>query len=164
MSIPSNKMNPWFLTGFIDAEVKHIFAIGLHIKDLALLEEIKFTMGVGKIHKHGKDSIQYRVDSIKELQVIIDHFLRSMKYPLMTAKKVDYALFKKAFKLIKDGEHLNKEGILKIVAIKASLNLGLNSNLKEAFLNVIKINRPDYTFKGPLHPFFCSEGQHQQDL
>jgi hypothetical protein len=40
-------------------------------------------MGVGRIHKHSKDSRQYRVDSIEELQVIIDHF---DKYPLMTAK------------------------------------------------------------------------------
>ena len=39
-------------------------------------------MGVGRIHKHSKDSRQYRVDSIEELQVIIDHF---DKYPLMTA-------------------------------------------------------------------------------
>ena len=40
-------------------------------------------MGVGRIHKHSKDSRQYRVDSIEELQVIIDHF---DKYPLMTAR------------------------------------------------------------------------------
>ena len=40
--------------------------------------------GVGRIHKHSKDSRQYRVDSIEELQVIIDHF---DKYPLMTAAK-----------------------------------------------------------------------------
>jgi len=38
--------------------VKAIFAIGLHKKDIAILEEIQSTLGVGKIHKHGKDSIQ----------------------------------------------------------------------------------------------------------
>lgn len=65
--------------------------------------------GVGRIHKHSKDSRQYRVDSIEELQVIIDHF---DKYPLMTAKAPDYALFKKAFNLIKGGEHLNKKGFI----------------------------------------------------
>jgi hypothetical protein len=40
-----------------------IFAIGLHNKDTAILEEIKSSLGVGKIHIHGKDSVQYRVES-----------------------------------------------------------------------------------------------------
>jgi len=35
-----------------------------------------------------------RVESIKELQVIVDHF---DKYPLISAKVVDYLLFKKMF-------------------------------------------------------------------
>jgi len=171
MSMPSNDISPWFFTGFADAEgsfsiliqnnikyktnwrVKPVFAIGLHIKytDTALLEKIKFTMGVGRIHKHSKDSRQYRVDSIEELQVIIDHF---DKYPLMTAKAPDYALFKKAFNLIKGGEHLNKKGLLEIIGIKASLNLGLNLSLREAFPDVVVVNRPEYVFKGPLHPLW----------
>lgn len=63
-----NKLNPWFITGFSDAEstfnifvqprsdsktkwrVKAIFAIGLHKKDLAILEEIKLWFGVGNIY------------------------------------------------------------------------------------------------------------------
>lgn len=81
-------------------------------------------MGVGRIYKHSKDSRQYRVESVEELQVIIDHF---DKYSLMTGKAPDYALFKKAFNLIKAGQHLNKKGLLEIIGIKASLNLGLNS-------------------------------------
>ena len=171
MSIPSNKMSPWFLTGFIDAEgsfsiliqhnikyktnwrVKPVFAIGLHEKDIALLQEIQYTLGVGKIHKHGKDSVQYRVESINELQVIIDHL---DEYPLMTAKVADYALFKKAFNVIKDGEHLNKYGLLEIIGIKSSLNLGLNASLKEAFPGVVAVNRPEYTFKGPLNPLWVA--------
>ena len=62
-------LNPWFITGFADAEasfsiliqhnakfntnwrVKAIFSIGLHIKDLVLLESLRQTLGVGNIHK-----------------------------------------------------------------------------------------------------------------
>lgn len=113
------------------------------------MEEIKSALGVGKIHKHGKDSVQYRVESIKELQVIMDHF---DQYPLLSAKIADYTLFKEAFNIIKLQEHLTKEGLLKLVAIKASLNLGLPSNLKEAFPKVVQLNRPEYTFKGIAHP------------
>ena len=97
-------IDPWFLTGFSDAEgtfsiliqhnknyatnwrVKAIFAIGLHTKDITLLENIKSFLGVGNIHKHGEHSLQYRVESIKDLQVIVDHF---DKYPLVTCKSID---------------------------------------------------------------------------
>ena len=114
------------------------------------MEEVRSSFGgVGNIHKHGKDYIQYRVESIKELQVIVDHF---DKYPLISAKVVDYLLFKKCFNLIKLQEHLTEEGLLKLIGIKASLNLGLPLNLKEAFPKVEQYNRPAYT---PL--FFFSE-------
>jgi hypothetical protein len=162
-------VNPWFVTGFSDAEssfsiliqanskyttgwrIKPIFAIGLHKKDLELLENLQFYLGVGKIHIHGKDSLQFRVDSPKELQVIINHF---ENYPLVTAKWADYILFKKALDIILLKEHLSKSGLLKLVGIKASLNLGLSSSLKEAFLNwkYLQVNRPNYIFKGIPDP------------
>lgn len=50
----------------------------------------------------------------------------------------------------KGGEHLNKKGLLEIIGIKASLNLGLNlspflregGGLREAFPDVVVVNRP----------------------
>ena len=59
------------------------------------------------------------MESIKELQAIINHF---DKYPLITKKLKDYLLFKKAFYLISQKEHLTKQGLRKIVVIKASMN------------------------------------------
>jgi hypothetical protein len=56
---------------------------------------------------------------VQDLKVIIDHF---DKYPLLTKKLADYLLFKQAFKLVLLKEHLTKEGVLKIVALKASIN------------------------------------------
>ena len=77
-------------------------------------------MGVGRIHKHSKDSRQYRVDFIEELQVISDHF---DKYPLMTAKAPDYALFKKSFGIIKLNEHLTEQGISKLIEYFTKVHL-----------------------------------------
>ena len=92
-----DKLNPWFITGFSDAEssfiilvqprsdsktkwrVKATFAIGLHIKDTPILEHIKDSLGVGRIYTSGT-KVYYRVEAFKELQVIIDHF---DKYPLV---------------------------------------------------------------------------------
>jgi hypothetical protein len=81
---------------------------------------------------------------------LLDHFKQA--YPLVSGKAVDYFLFKECFNLIKQQEHLTNEGLLKLVGIKASLNLGLPLNLKEAFPNVEGYNRPDYTFKGIVDP------------
>lgn len=49
------------------------------MKDRALLESIKYYLGVGKIHDSGKNLIQYRIQTFYELAVIIKHF---DKYPL----------------------------------------------------------------------------------
>lgn len=104
-----------------------------------LLESIKYYLGVGKIHDSGKNLIQYRrIQTFYELAVIIKHF---DKYPLITQKRADYELFKEAYELIRRQEHLNNEGILKIVSLKASLNLGLSKQLKAEFPDIIPAYR-----------------------
>ena len=76
----------------------------------------------------------YKVSSIKDFnEIIIPHF---EKYPLITNKKADYVLLKKAISLINQKEHLTERGLINIVAIRASINLGLSNNLKEAFPDV----------------------------
>ena len=82
---------------------------------------------------------------------MIKHF---EQYPLISVKVTDYILFKKALDLINTQEHLNEEGLLKLIGIKASLNLGLNDSLKNAFPNwkEIQCNKPDYNFQGIPDP------------
>lgn len=151
-----NKLSPWYVTGFADAEscfhvgiskhnrfkqgysVEAVFKIHLHQKDLALLEVIQSYFGVGNIYKLGKGSIQYQVASVKELGVILDHF---DKYLLITKKRGDYLLFKQAFNLIQNKEHLTPEGLRKLVAIRTSMNKGLSPQLKAAFLDVEPVPR-----------------------
>jgi hypothetical protein len=43
---------------------------------------------------------------------------------LITKKRADYLLFKQVLELIKTKEHLTQEGLEKLVAIKASINIG----------------------------------------
>jgi hypothetical protein len=87
--------NPGYFTGGWVVELN--FQIGLHQNDRPLLELIQLFFGVGKIYKLGKDAIQYRVTSHKDLAVIIDHF---KNYPLITQKRADFELFKQALELI----------------------------------------------------------------
>lgn len=103
------------------------------MKDRALLENIRDNLGVGKIHDSGKNLIQYRIQTSDELAVLIQHL---ENYPLITQKKVDFELFKEAYELVIQKEHLNREGILKIVSLKSSINLGLSEQLQDAFPEV----------------------------
>jgi hypothetical protein len=75
----------------------------------------------------------------KELKVIIDHF---DKYPLITQKQVNFKLFKQVVEMLSRKEHLTIEGIHKLIAIKASINLGLSEELKAAFPDTIPVMRP----------------------
>lgn len=99
--------------------VRLYFQIGLHRKDEAILELIRSELGVGKIYRSREDSSELQVSSFKDQSRLIDYF---DKYPLVTQKLADYFLFKQAFELIKNKEHLTMEGLKKIVAIKASIN------------------------------------------
>lgn len=167
----NNKLNPWFITGFTDAEgcfsfaikpdaksklkwrTSPLFVIKLHIKDIAILELIKNTLMVGKIRTNGKNSVQYVVESIKEIQIIVDHF---NNYPLVTEKASDYLIFKQCFEIIKQREHLTERGLLFLIGLKSSLNWGLSLNLKKAFPNASFVNRPDYKFNGIPDPFWVA--------
>ncbi len=70
--------------------VRASFKISLHIKDKALLEQIKSFFAVGNIYTSGQNAT-FEVNSLKEMEVVIAHFL---KYPLITQKHSDFVLFK----------------------------------------------------------------------
>jgi hypothetical protein len=99
---PSNLLNPHYLTGFIDGEgcfnitinkhrelatgwrVNPVFKISLHNRDIALLEQIQKSLGVGSIYRHGENSADLRIFNLNNLSVVIKHL---DKYPLITKKQ-----------------------------------------------------------------------------
>ena len=142
------KLEPNFVSGFIDGEgsfsvtfikdksyksgwqIKTSFSIGLHKKDLALLEKIKIYFGVGGISQKGVNGIQYYVNSPKDLLIIENHL---DNYPLLTQKQADFILFKNILELIRRKEHLTPLGLNEIVSYKAAMNKGIPASLMEAF-------------------------------
>nr|YP_008964973.1 LAGLIDADG endonuclease [Annulohypoxylon stygium]AHB33532.1 LAGLIDADG endonuclease [Annulohypoxylon stygium] len=172
-----SNINPWFLTGFADGEASFLvnvykssshnsgwgaratFQIGLHKKDIAILNNIQDYFGVGSVTTKTKGCVYY-VQAIKDLDVILNHFDH---YPLVTKKYADYLLFKLAINLIKEKAHMNSEGLRKLVAIRASLNWGLPSDLNGAFPGIVAYPRPevsDISIKDPqwLAGFASAEG------
>ena len=141
-SFNTSYLNPWFITGFCDAEsslvisiykkntcktgwqVQPTFAIHIHKKDEVLLKRIQsYFKGVGKWVDHSHDSVVYSVNSLNDIiNIIIPHFY---KYPLLTHKIADYQLFKAAVLLMKDKKHLTLDGLQEIINIRASMNKGL---------------------------------------
>jgi hypothetical protein len=61
---------------------------------------------------------------------------------LISQKWSDYKLFKEAVALIKNKEHITKEGFKKILSLKASINLGLSDELQLVFPNITPVARP----------------------
>jgi len=153
------KLNFWFITGLADAESSFVvniikddtrstkyntqvsFELNLNYKDKVLLENIKYTLGVGNIFYNSNDkTYKFKVSNINDLSnVIIPHF---KKYYLITQKRVDFELFSKIIEIIKNKEHLTKEGLQKIVNLKTTLNLGISDNLMKDFPDTI-INERD---------------------
>jgi len=58
--------------------------------------------------------------------------------------------------MIKQGKHLTKDGLLKIISLKTNLNLGLSDNLIKAFSKIVPIIKRNYIFKGIPDPFWIS--------
>ena len=122
------KLDPWWVTGFIDGEgsfiisivrnklrkigweVQLLFSINLHVKDISILEEIKKFYGVGSITKHGPNSVRFRVQSNEAFLIIISHL---DKFTLLTNKNSNLKLFNLVLKLKLNKEHLTEEGLKK---------------------------------------------------
>ena len=161
LSTENNLLNPYYVTGFTDAEGSFLiniqsrsgqklgysislsFKLKLHSKDSEFLEKICNFFNVGKIYTRKDGYIEYIVNSMKEMEIIINHF---NNYPLITQKLSDYKIFKLTFELIKQKNHLTQEGFQEILSLKASLNNGLSEELKKVSLlrkpNIIPYLRP----------------------
>ena len=164
-------LNPWFITGFADAEgsfivsiyrdeknklkwrVSAYFSIHVHDKDLPLLKLIQETLGVGIVRKNNENTVLFRVTDIKELQVIVNHF---KFYPLVSAKILDFLIFEQCLELIKEKAHLTEDGLLKIITLSANLNKGLSKELLEAFPTIKTQDKSEYKFNGIPDPNWIS--------
>nr|YP_009574411.1 hypothetical protein [Arthrobotrys musiformis]QBM31529.1 hypothetical protein [Arthrobotrys musiformis]QBM31679.1 hypothetical protein [Arthrobotrys musiformis] len=131
----------------IDREIFSVhpsFSISLNYKDHDLIKNIHSYFKVGKIKNDlSNNAITFYVNSIEDLSNIIIPFFDNNS--LITQKQADFLLFKSAVELINKGEHLTKEGIEKLINIKASMNKGLSDKLKKNFPNFIPVVRPIVT-------------------
>jgi len=166
-----NKLDPHWVTGFIDAEgcfsviievseslkskVRISFEINLHEKDKEILYKIQSFFGVGGIyHRPDRKKSVYRVTNVNYINdVIIPHFT---KYPLISKKGVDFLLWCKVVKMILNKEHLTKEGFLTILSYYASINRGVSKKVLNYYPNIIPSDKPIIDLPNNLNPQWVS--------
>ena len=159
--VKNSKINPWFVTGFTDAEgsfgvsiyidkrikkrigwaIKPSFQISLNSKDINLLLQLQEFFGCGVIvKKNTRNEASFRVNSIQDLtNYIIPHF---SNYSLLSQKAADFLLFTKIVKIINNKMHLTEKGLQQIINLRASINLGLSDLQKSKFPNYNPVARP----------------------
>lgn len=141
--IQREKLNPNYISGFIDGEgsfsvsigkhqtlkrgleVRPEFEIELRADDREILERIMVTIGAGRIYDcsyerygwypHVKYKITNRSDLIKILFPFLD------KYPLQAKKAKVYKIFKEIVIMSSKKEHLTDIGFEKIVNLRQKL-------------------------------------------
>lgn len=137
-------------------KVQPVLTIGLHIKDLPLLLLIKkYFKDAGNIHVSNNGKIAYyNVSSVKEIiKYIIPHF---DSFPLVTQKQADYLLFKEIVSRMNNKEHLTESGLIKILSLKASLNLGLTGWVGDLMKDIEAAPRPEVQVLENLQPNWLS--------
>jgi len=172
-------LNPNWVTGFVDGEgcfnvylgrrnyrksgwhIQACFQVALHIKDLNLLLQLKSFFGeIGTILVNkDRTCVYYKIRKLDDIiRIIIPHF---DKYPLITYKQNDFKIFKNIVELMNKSEHLTKDGLMKIINLKAFLNKGLSNKLN-VYSNVTKLNKvnmniPDIIDYNWIAGFFSGE-------
>jgi hypothetical protein len=134
-------INPQWLAGFASGEgcvmvrirnsktssnaiIELVFQINQHIRDVQLITCIREYLNCGKIFKHSKNAVVFKVSKLSDInQNIITFFL---KYPILGVKAQDFKDFCFVADIVNKKGHLTKEGLDLICQIKANMNTGRN--------------------------------------
>ena len=167
----SHKLDPNWVTGFVDAEgcfsviidtssnpkgkVRISFEINLHEKDQDILYEIKAFFGVGSIyHRSDRKKSIFRVTNINFINdFIIPHF---RNYPLISKKHLDFVSWSKVVDIILNKEHSTEEGFTKILALYASINTGVSKKVSTLYPNIVPATKPEAFLPDSLNPQWVS--------
>ena len=147
-------LHPWFVTGLTEGEgcfcvsfalrrkmrtgleVRPSFSLSLNRKDLAILEQLRDYFGCGWIRESkGDRTFKYESRSIEDLRSsIVPHF---ESFPLVGSKARSFAGFSEICQMVGQGDHLDRDGLKKIVAVAYEMNLGKRRHSREQLLRAL---------------------------
>ena len=130
-------LSPDWVVGFVDGEgcfhvsvqshpemtagyqVLPEFVVVQHERDIQVLYALKRFFKGGVVRVNHAERYAFRVRSLEQLERICEFF---MNHPLKTKKNVDFRKFRKIILLMKDGKHLNREGLKEIIDLALQMN------------------------------------------
>ena len=145
------KLDPFWVVGFVDGEgcfyvginrnrtmktgyqVLPEFRIVQHERDVQVLYALKKFFGCGVVRRNHDDRYELRIRKFDCLKRVVEFF---EKYPLKTKKNIDFKKFRRILLLMERGEHLTKEGLIKILEIAIEMNSGNHQRLEETLREI----------------------------
>jgi hypothetical protein len=147
-------LDPWFVTGLVEGEgcfcvsfarrskmrmgleVRPSFALSLNQRDRSLLLDLQAFFGCGAIrHSRSDRTFKYESRSVDELiERVVPHF---RSYPLRGSKARSFDGFARVCRMVEQGDHLERDGLRKIIAIAYEINLGKRRYTRSELLRVL---------------------------
>ena len=109
------------------------FRIVQHERDVQVLYALKKFFGCGVVRRNHDDRYELRIRKLDCLKRVVEFF---EKYPLKTKKNIDFKKFRRILLLMERGEHLTKEGLIKILEIAIEMNTGNHQRLEETLREI----------------------------
>lgn len=155
MSYPEFSIESW-IVGFIDGEgcfsvsftkrekltlgieVRASFSVSQKAHSTSSLKIIENYFKCGGIRFSRNDGTnKYEVRNFADLTHTILPFFKN--YPLLTNKQKDFEIFERICSLIKQNQHLSKDGLIQIIELAYQTNLsGTTRYTKEQLFNTIQ--------------------------
>ena len=106
------------------AIIELVFQINQHTRDVQLMNYIAKYLNCGKIYKHSKNAVVFRISKLSDInQNIISFF---SKYHILGVKAKDFRDFCFVADILNKKGHLTKDGLDLIRQIKARMNTKIN--------------------------------------
>ncbi len=137
------KLNPYYVVGFIDGEgsfsvsvgkhktlrrgleIRPEFEIELRADDRKILERVMLTIGCGKIYDCSYERygwyphVKYKITSTKDMENYLFPFLD--KHPLQAKKAIVYRFFREIVLMVRHKQHLSDRGFKKILILRSKI-------------------------------------------
>ncbi len=146
------KINPYFVTGFVEGEgsfyvgilkrkrmniqweARPSFSLSQNKSDQDIVCSLVDFFQCGSVRESKNDhTVKYEVRSLEDITTkVIPHF---EKYQLLGRKRRDFEIFKKIVVFMNKKEHLKRDGLLKI--IKLSLEMTKNPRRIKSLKRII---------------------------
>lgn len=138
--LPITPLNSGWVSGFIDGEGNFAillnrnptitlgyqaqlrFSVCQHVRDWNLLSQFITFFGGGAIYLTKTALCEYRLQDIDLLKSRL--FAHLDAYPLLTRKSLDEADFRRAYAIIKNKQHLTKDGLDDLRTLQRGMNRG----------------------------------------